>query len=155
MNLFNALNGREAKAIILAEVAKALDEDTEFREHLTFPRVSWKWRLEMEIYPRTPKDKTVEAAGEAVQMQTVGEGALLSMARDPVTGALMPVVGESATHVKEILQSVPREVVAPDAVREAEGMATQTAPAGGIRTARSVEVGKAARNPVLSPGLNR
>jgi len=143
VNLFNALNGKEAKAIILGEVTKALENDSEFREHLTFPRVSWSWRLEMRIYPRTPEEKVIEVTGDAIQVT-----------RD-ADGNLMPVVPESATHVKEVLQSERTEVVAPDAVREVAGLHTEAAAPGGIRTARAAEVGKAARNPTVSPGLNR
>jgi len=143
MNLFNALNGKEAKQAIINEVIRALDNDSEFREHLTFPRVSWHWRLEMTIYPRTPEEKVVEVVGEAIQVT-----------RD-AAGNLTPVVAESASHVREVLQSTPREVVAPDAVREAESLETVAAAPGGPKVARSSEVGKAARNPVVSPGLNR
>ena len=152
--LFNALNGREAKTAILNEVARALDNDSEFREHLTFPRVSWKWRLEMEIYPRTPSEKIVEANGEMVQVQFKDKDGVLTMTRDE-NGQLIPVVDADATHTREILQSQAREVTAPDAVREAEGLVTQAARPGGIRTARSAEVGTAAKNPIVSPGLNR
>jgi hypothetical protein len=157
MNLFNALNGKEAKQAIINEVTRALENDSEFREHLTFPRVSWNWRLEMKIYPRTPEDKLVEAKGEMVQMQTVPDPldpTKVVMARDPVTGNLMPVIAESETHVREVLHAT-RETQAPDAVRAAEGIATPMAAPGGIRFAKSVETGNAAQNPVYSPGLNR
>lgn len=143
MNLFNALNGKEAKTIILAEITKALDNDSEFREHLTFPRLSWSWKLEMRIYPRTPEEKVVESSGEAIQVT-----------RDE-NGNLVPVVPESATHTKEVLQSVLHKVDAPDALREEAGLATDAAALGGIKTARTAEVGKAAKHPTVSPGLNR
>lgn len=144
MNLFNALNGRETKQVILNEITRALDNDSEFREHLTFPRVSWHWKLEMIIYPRTPEEKTVEVVGDAIQV-----------IRDEA-GNLMPVVPESASHVREILQSAPREINAPDAIRESEGLVTQTAAPGGVRIAnKPAEVGRASANPLLSPGLNR
>jgi hypothetical protein len=143
MNLFNPLNGKEAKQAIINEISRALDSDSEFREHLTFPRVSWKWRLEMDIYPRTPSEKIVEAADEIIQME-----------RDE-NGNLMPVVDAKETHVREVLRSTPREINAPDAIRETEGLTTETAQIGGIRTARKAEVGKAAENPTVSPGLNR
>lgn len=154
MNLFNALTGKEAKQVILNEVTRALENDSEFREHLTFPRVRWSWRLEMHIYPRTPEEKIVEATGEAVQMKTEKVGEEFVMSRDE-NGQLVPVVPENATYVKEVLQSAEREVMAPDAVRAAEGMETQAAQPGGIRIARRAEVGKAAQNPTVSPGLNR
>jgi hypothetical protein len=156
VNIFNALNGKEAKQAILNEVSRALDNDSEFREHLTFPRVSWNWRLEMNIYPRTPSEKIVEVVGEAVQMKTVPDpldSSKVVMARD-AAGNYMPVVEASETHVKEVLHAT-REIQAPDAIREVEGLQQNQAGPGGIRMARSVEVGKAARNPVLSPGLNR
>jgi hypothetical protein len=142
MNLFNALNGKEAKAAILNEVARVLDNDSEFREHLTFPRVSWSWRLEMNIYPRTPQEKIVEAQGEIIQV-----------ARD-ASGQLMPVVAEQETHVREILHA-DREIQAPDAIREAEKIQQQSSAPGGIKFAKHVETGKAAENPVYSPRMNR
>ena len=155
MNLFNALTGKEARQAILNEVARALESDSEFREHLTFPRVSWKWRLEMDIYPRTPTEKIVEASGDEIQMQTEQtDGGTIRLSRD-ANGNLMPVTAESETHIKQILSSAPKEVVAPDAVREAEGLVQNQAQPGGVRIARRVEVGTAARNPTVTPGLNR
>lgn len=155
MNLFNALTGKEARQAIINEIVRALESDSEFREHLTFPRVSWKWRLEMDIYPRTPPEKIVEVSGDEIQMQTSkAEDGTITLDRD-ASGNLMPVMAESATHIKQILSSSPREVVAPDAVREAEGLAQNQAQPGGIRIARRVEVGKAAKEPTVSPGLNR
>jgi hypothetical protein len=156
VNLFNALNGNEAKQAILNEVKRALDQDSEFRAHLTFPRVSWHWRLEMNIYPRTPPEKIVESKGELVQMQSTSDPAnpdKFVMARD-AEGNLMPVVDAQETHVKEVLHG-DREIQAPDQTREQERIAQQQAAPGGIRFARHVETGKGAENPVYSPGLNR
>ena len=155
MNVFNALNGKEAKQAILNEVTRALDTDSEFREHLTFPRVSWNWRLEMKIYPRTPEEKVVEVKGEIVQVQSSKDPATgqLIMARDE-NGQLMPVAQETDTHVREVLHAE-RTVQAPDAVRDAENIQTAQAAPGGIKFAKRVETGKAAENPVYSPGLNR
>jgi hypothetical protein len=148
MNLYTALNGKEAKQAILNDVARALENDSEFREHLTFPRVSWTFKLEMRIYPRTPEEKIVETAGEMVQV-----------ARDtdinsPTYNQLMPVATIDSTHVKSVHTSV-QEAVAPDALREQHDLVVNQAKSGGIRIARSVEVGKAALSPVTSPGLNR
>lgn len=155
MNLFNALNGKEAKQAIINEVTRALENDSEFREHLTFPRVSWHWKLEMKIYPRTPEEKVLETSGEAVQIMVErGTDGLLAPVPD-ATGAPIPVVKEDESHTRLVINSQPREVTAPDAVREAEGIPSQMARPGGVRTARAVEVGKASEKPTLSPGLNR
>jgi len=142
MNLFNALNGKETKTAIINEISRALDTDSEFREHLTFPRVHWSWRLEMHIYPRTPEEKIVEAQGEIIEV-----------AKD-ANGQLFPTTSEKDSHVKEVLHAN-REAQAPDAVREAEGIAVTQAAPGGIKFAKKVETGKGAENPVYSPGLNR
>ena len=142
MNLFNALNGKETKTAILNEISRALDNDSEFREHLTFPRVSWSWRLEMRIYPRTPEEKIVEVQDEIIEV-----------VRDE-NGQLMPTVPANSTHVKEVLHAA-RENQAPDAIREAEQIQTSQAAPGGVKFAKRVETGKGAENPVYSPGLNR
>jgi hypothetical protein len=148
MNLYTALNGKEAKQAILNDVARALENDSEFREHLTFPRVSWNFKLEMRIYPRTPEEKVVETFGEMVQV-----------ARDTDINSstynqLMPVVAADATHVKSVHTAV-QEAVGPDAIREQHELVVNQAKPGGVRTARSVETGRGAENPVTSPGLNR
>lgn len=142
MNLFNALNGKETKTAILNEISRALDNDSEFREHLTFPRVHWSWRLEMHIYPRTPEEKIIDVQGEIIEV-----------AKD-TNGQLFPTTSEKDSHVKEVLHAN-REAQAPDAVREAEGISVSQAAPGGIKFAKKVETGKAAENPVYSPQLNR
>jgi len=156
MNLFNALSGKEAKQTILNEITRALEQDSEFREHLTFPRVSWHWRLEMHIYPRTPEEKVVESIGEAVQIAVErGPDGRLMPVPDPATGAPQPLVKADEPHTRLIISSQPREVLAPDAVRESEGIVQQSARPGGIRTVRGGEVGRGAIDPNISPGLNR
>lgn len=157
MNLFNPLNGAEAKQVILNEIIRALENDSEFKAHISFPRFSWNWRLEMKIYPRTPEEKVVETSGEAVAMQTEEIAGELHMIRDE-KGMLVPLVTEDSSHIREVLRSAPREMNAPDAIRESEQITVSNAVPGGVRpsrTARSVEVGAASMNPTHSPGLNR
>jgi len=158
MNLFNPINGAEAKQIILNEVARALENDSELKAHISFPRLTMSWVLTMNIYPRTPNEKIIEAHQDIVAVETkTTEAGELVMTRNE-KGELVPLVTEDAPHVREVLRSTPREVNAPDAIREAEGITVNNATPGGVRsarTARSVEVGGAARNPVISPGLNR
>lgn len=153
MNLFNALNGEEAKQAIKDDVARVLDSDSEFRAHLTFPRVSWEITIKMNIYPRTPAEKVIEVIGEAVQVQSTHDGEIPVLARDE-NGMLMPVVDAEATHTRLVLRTE-RSAQAPDAIREEIGMQTNMAAPGGVRIARRAEVGKAALNQTINPGLNR
>lgn len=141
MQLFNPLNGKEVKDIILADLARTLDADTELQQHIAFPRISWKWKLEMRIYPRTPEEKVVETAGIAVQVhEKTGE----------------PVVSEAAPHTREVYTSPEREVLAPDQVRESVGLPIPTqksamSPFMGRSNRPNIEVGKAAQNPTSMP----
>jgi len=158
MNLFNPINGAEAAQIIINEITRALSSDSELRSHISFPRLSWSWVLTMKIYPRTPEEKVIEAAGEAVVMETkqLDSGEIV-MSRD-ASGALVPMTPADAPHIRKILHSAPREMNAPDAIRESEGITVNNAQPGGVRsarTARTAEVGTAAINPTHSPGLNR
>jgi hypothetical protein len=146
MQLFNALNGDEVKKIILADIARTLEADSELQPHICFPRVSWRWKLEMDIYPRTPNEKVVEVTGEAIQVQDNGT----------------PVVAAAETHIREVYSSPSREIVAPDKIRQEEGLAINEA-----RSALSpfqgkkglggpqIEVGRAATNPVSLPRQGR
>lgn len=146
MQLFNPLNGDEVKKVIIADIARTLEADTELQEHICFPRVSWKWKLEMKIYPRTPEEKNIEVVGEAVQVKKE-------------SGA--PVVPETSSHTREVYSSPSREVTAPDQVREEVGMPVNQAKSalspftgkksGAGGNAPVIEVGKAAVNPLTMP----
>lgn len=147
MQLFNPLNGDEVKKIILADLARTLEADTELQQHISFPRVSWHWRLEMKIYPRTPEIKEVVVTGEAVQVTEAGE-------------TIVPV---ESTHTREVYSSPSREVIAPDQVREQEGLAVsqQRSALSPFMSKKQggpgpvIEVGRAAENPTSLPRQGR
>jgi hypothetical protein len=139
------------KRIILADIAKVLEADMELQPHIAFPRVSWNWRLEMKIYPRTPEEKVVEATGEAVQV---------------VADTAIPVVSEGAPHTRVVYPSQTQEVIAPDQARQEHDMPvtevrSAMAPFMGRSAANlptegpTIEVGKAAKNPLTMPRQGR
>jgi hypothetical protein len=100
--LFNALNGLEVPEVILNEVRRAFEQYPDFAQHITFPRVSWKWRLEMEVYPREPA---------LIRIESEGQSGLAEFAPEP---------GEKARRICFVGE---REVTAPDQVRDEEGLA--------------------------------
>jgi hypothetical protein len=51
---YNALNGREIMEIILSEMRRQLEADYRFKQNLTYPLVSWEWKLAMNVYPNEP-----------------------------------------------------------------------------------------------------
>lgn len=64
--LFNALNGQELKKIIMQQVERALDEDFHFRQHLTYPVVSFNWNLVVSAYPLQPPEFKIGAEHDIV-----------------------------------------------------------------------------------------
>ena len=54
---FNALNGLEIKKSILNQISRQLDADTRFSHHLTYPRISWAWKLAIDIFPNDTDKK--------------------------------------------------------------------------------------------------
>ncbi len=64
--LFNALNGQELKKIIMQQVEKAIDDDFHFRRHLTYPVVSFDWKLVVSAYPLQPPKFEIAAEHDVV-----------------------------------------------------------------------------------------
>jgi hypothetical protein len=68
---FSALSGQEIKKIILNEIERNLEADYRFKNHLTYPMVSWKWVFAAKVYPseqpdiRVELDKTLKSPGLA------------------------------------------------------------------------------------------
>jgi len=64
---FNALSGEELKRIIMNEIQRQLDADYRFKNHLTYPQISWAWDLHVKAYPsdipefRIHLEKTIRA----------------------------------------------------------------------------------------------
>lgn len=69
--LFNALNGRELAEIILAQVKAELHANYHMKQHLTYPRVKFKWNLTVEAYPLDPPEFVLSTEGEVIAQ--VGE----------------------------------------------------------------------------------
>jgi len=57
---FNALSGTEIKKIILNEIERNMEADYRFKNHLTYPMVSWRWVLAAKVYPSEQPDIKVE-----------------------------------------------------------------------------------------------
>src|SRR5260221_4092284 len=66
---FNALSGKEILEIIVMEIRRNLEADYRFKNHLTYPMVSWRWVLAAKVYPseapdiRVELDKTMRSPG--------------------------------------------------------------------------------------------
>lgn len=52
MPQFTALNGLEAKAVILAAIGKALDETGDFSQNITYPWWKFNFQVKMTSYPK-------------------------------------------------------------------------------------------------------
>lgn len=59
---FNALNGAELKALVLKEVREAIDRDFHFQEQLTYPVVTFAFKLAVTAFPCDPPGFTIESA---------------------------------------------------------------------------------------------
>jgi len=57
---FSALSGTEIKKIILSEIERNLEADYRFKNHLTYPLVSWHWVLAAKFYPSEQSEVHVE-----------------------------------------------------------------------------------------------
>lgn len=51
MRVFNPIDGSELAAIIIATLKKALDEDENYRKHLTYPLIEFEIRVTVKGYP--------------------------------------------------------------------------------------------------------
>jgi hypothetical protein len=136
MRVFNALNGEEVKKILKSDFAKLLDMDSELARHLTFPVITWRITVEMEIYPRTPKEKIIAGTGTLEEV-------------DPNTSQPVDVTGLTARKIAMATEE--RRIDAPDQAREEEGIARVEAKPQ-ITFARRAEVGTGALNPTIASG---
>lgn len=57
---FQAIDGTELKAIVLAEIAKVMDKDSKFLRHLTYPVFSFAFNIVIHAYPMEPPEFNVE-----------------------------------------------------------------------------------------------
>lgn len=72
MRLFNALTGSEVRQIILNEIARAFDQQPDFRPHITFPEIEWTWELRIKTYPREPGTLTMNGGAQYVEQSALG-----------------------------------------------------------------------------------
>lgn len=71
---YNALNGRELRAILLKEIADAFDQIHDFTsEAVTFPVVRWQFNLKLDCYPREPQTIDVQKAGARIATEATSE----------------------------------------------------------------------------------
>lgn len=111
MPQFTAVNGLEAKAIILDKISKALDETGDFNQNITYPWWKFSFDIKMTSYPK--------AAFEA-ELTPVAKGEIDQ--RDPEN------VPESMDDVKEtIIAPEPTVVDTPDQARVDAGLPLPTA----------------------------
>jgi len=104
IRIFNALTGEEVRLIILADIAKAMEDDQQFQKHLTYPKVKWSWKLTVEAYPSQPPLFGAEAEGEGTVKPAEPEIVVLEGSRAIVKSDENP------------------EAQAPDEARRAAGM---------------------------------
>lgn len=60
---YYALNGDEVVEIIKKEVERSMLNSGKFGISRSFPQVSWKWTLEMDVYPSEPPTSKIETKG--------------------------------------------------------------------------------------------
>lgn len=66
LKAFNGLNGRELAKILVVELERALNADTRFSQHLTYPLVSWQWKISIKAYPNEPPEFQVEIGPKSI-----------------------------------------------------------------------------------------
>ena len=69
--VFQALNGAELKDIILKKIAQEFDANPRFRPHLTFPLVSFGFRVHITAYPMEPPSIDVAGTGKVGDQEGV------------------------------------------------------------------------------------
>ena len=72
--IFNALNGHEIKKIVLAQIKAEMDGNYRLKTHLTYPKIKFKWSLEIEAYPLEPPTFALSTEGEHVAQVGDAEG---------------------------------------------------------------------------------
>jgi len=71
---FNALSGRELKAVIMKEIESAFDSVHDFTtDAVTFPVTRWTWKLDLQCYPREPQGIELQKTGAHVATDATPE----------------------------------------------------------------------------------
>lgn len=121
---FNALSGAEIKKAILNEIERNLDADYRFKQHLTYPLVSWCWELAAKVFPSDQSDirikieKTIKAEGVDPSAYTSAPFSQVTFRHERTVAA--PMAGETADAARrDTGQAVPtpRVVAGPEGTR--------------------------------------
>jgi hypothetical protein len=59
------------KNLIVDEVARAFDAQADFKPHITFPEIRWKWSLEIDAFPREPSTIRMQGGAEYAEASAV------------------------------------------------------------------------------------
>jgi hypothetical protein len=71
---YNAITGRELKAILLREIESAMNEVFDFTsDAITLPVVRWTWNIRCDVYPRTPQTIELERVGSRISTDATPE----------------------------------------------------------------------------------
>lgn len=89
--IFNALSGPELKAVILAAIAKKLDDTGEFGGHMAYPWVSYTFKVGIVAYPKQAMN--AEPGIVAEQADPVDYGKFPSNAEAPEPATITQVTG--------------------------------------------------------------
>lgn len=71
-SLYNALSGLELRKKILHEVEVLLDGDDRFRNHVTYPRVSFEFKISLEVYPGNAETFSLRTGKQYGDPETMG-----------------------------------------------------------------------------------
>ena len=151
MRLFNALTGREVKAIILREIAKAMDQDEQFASHLTYPLIEWDWTVNLRAFAQENSEFKTEASGkitvsqpEPVTVQLAGARSVTKSDDHPEGQAPdearreagLPVTSVEDTRVGPVEKVVAEQIDAFDAAlaQKIEAAATRTTKRGVVQS---------------------
>jgi hypothetical protein len=110
--VFQAIDGTELRKIILAEIDRAMEQDSKFKRHLTYPVFSFAYNIVISAYPMEPAEFKV-----AGKYKRVSAGAEIPTDVEP----------ESIKVAGELNVDAPAEGgLAPDEARERAGLAVPT-----------------------------
>lgn len=123
--IYNALSGRELRKTIIREIEDLLDGDERFQNNVTYPKISFKFDLQVKVYPREPEAFTVglertfgesEATGVSVEFSQSREAEHPDKVRQD-TGQIIPhpqrvkLVGVVDVTGDQILGAAPEPVI--------------------------------------------
>lgn len=102
---FTPLNGDEVKKMILKEIEKDLDQDADFRQHLTYPTIEWEWQLKITCQQRESQDVARTITGKAITVDKETNQELPPQADDKPRSRLLKRNRAVTTPDKERIKS--------------------------------------------------